>query len=118
MKTILAKKQVMESPITMVNVYFFKEIVSISLPAQMIVIALKIVAIEYKLPNWVLVNLNVSLKSSLKRDIKNVWPNPEAKAIKKPNINRLEFLYTKFIKTIGILWLNDYISIIISERTS
>ena len=115
---MLAKKQVMESPITMANVYFFKEIVSMSLPAQIIVIALKMVAIEYILPNWVLVKLNVSLKSSLKRDIKNVWPNPEANAIKKPNINKLEFLYTKFIKTIGILWLNDYISIIISERTS
>ena len=117
MKTMLAKKQVMESPITMANVYFFKEIVSISLPAQIIVIALKMVAIEYRLPNWVLVKLNVSLKSSLKREIKNVCPNPDANAIKKPNINKFEFLYIKLIKTRGILWLNDYISIIISERT-
>ena len=69
---MLAKKQVMESPITMANVYFFKEIVSMSLPAQIIVTALKMVAIEYRLPNCVLVKLNVSLKSSLKRDIKNV----------------------------------------------
>ena len=101
----------------MAKVYFLRETVSISLPAHIIVNALKIVAIEYRLPNWVLLKLNVSLKSSLKRDIKNVWPNPDANAIKKPNINKLEFLYTKFIKTIGILWLNDYISIIISERT-
>ena len=101
----------------MAKVYFLRETVSISLPAHIIVNALKIVAIEYRLPNWVLLKLNVSLKSSLKREIKNVCPNPDAKAIRKPNINKFEFLYIKLIKTRGILWLNNYISIIISERT-
>ena len=47
-----------------------------SLPAQIMVIALKTVAIEYKLPNSVFVKLKVCLKSLLKREIKNVCPKP------------------------------------------
>ena len=102
----------------MAKVYFLRETVSISLPAHIIVNALKIVAIEYRLPNWVLLKLNVSLKSSLKREIKNVCPNPDANAIRKPNINKFEFLFIKLIKTRGILWFNDYISIIIKKGTT
>ena len=48
------------------------------------VIALKTVAIEYKLPNSVFVKLKVCLKSLLKREIKNVCPKPDEKAIKNP----------------------------------
>ena len=103
LNTTPAKKHVIERPKTIVNVYFLRETVSISLPAHIIVNALKIVAIEYRLPNCVLLRLNVSLKSSLKREIKNVCPNPDANAIKKPNINKFEFLYIKLIKTRGIL---------------
>ena len=55
-----------------------------SLPAQIMVIALKTVAIEYKLPNSVFVKLKVCLKSLLKREIKNVCPKPDEKAIKNP----------------------------------
>ncbi len=35
--------------------------------------------------------------------LKNVCPNPDANAIKKPNINKFEFLFIKLIKTRGIL---------------
>ena len=100
---MLAKKHVIERPNTMAKVYFLRETVSMSLPAHIIVNALKIVAKEYRLPNCVLLKLKTSLKSSLNREIKNVCPNPDANAIKKPNINKLEFLYIKFIKTRGIL---------------
>ena len=53
-----------------------------SLPAQIMVIALSTVAIEYKLPNSVLVRSKVCLKSLLKRDIKNVCQKHDEKAIK------------------------------------
>ena len=43
---MLAKKHVIERPNTMTKVYFLRETVSMSLPAHMIVNALKIVAIE------------------------------------------------------------------------
>ena len=76
----------------MAKVYFLKDTVSISLPAQIIVIALNTVAMEYKLPNSVLVSSKVSLKSWLNNEIKNVWPNPEAKAIKNPKNKRFIFL--------------------------
>ena len=76
----------------MAKVYFLKDTVSINLPAQIIVIALSTVAMEYKLPNSVLVSLNVSLKSWLNNEIKNVWPNPDAKAIKNPKNKRFKFL--------------------------
>ena len=46
LKTILAKKHVIERPNTIAKVYFFSETVSMSLPAHIIVNALKIVAIE------------------------------------------------------------------------
>ena len=76
----------------MAKVYFLKDTVSISVPAQIIVIALNTVAMEYKLPNSVLVSSKVSLKSWLNNEIKNVWPNPEAKAIKNPKNKRFIFL--------------------------
>ena len=76
----------------MAKVYFLKDTVSISLPAQIIVIALNTVAMEYKLPNSVLVSSKVSLKSWLNNEIKNVWPNPDAKAIKNPKNKRFIFL--------------------------
>ena len=76
----------------MAKVYFLKDTVSISLPAQIIVIALSTVAMEYKLPNSVLVSSKVSLKSWLNNEIKNVWPNPDAKAIKNPKNKRFIFL--------------------------
>ena len=74
------------------KVYFLKDTVSINLPAQIIVIALSTVATEYKLPNWVLVSSKVFLKSWLNNEIKNVWPNPDAKAIKNPKNKRFKFL--------------------------
>ena len=76
----------------MAKVYFLKDTVSISLPAQIIVIALSTVAMEYKLPNSVLVSSKVSLKSWLNNEIKNVWPNPDAKDIKNPKNKRFKFL--------------------------
>ncbi len=79
-------------PKTITIVYLFKDTVSMSLPAQIIVTALRTVAIEYKLPNSVLDKLNVCLKSLLKREIKNVCPNPDEKAIKKPKNSRCIFL--------------------------
>ena len=92
LKTKLAIKQVIAKPITMVSVYFLRETVSINLPAQIIVIALKTVAIEYKLPNCVFVRSKVPLKSWLKREIKKVCPKPEENAIKKPKNKRWIFL--------------------------
>mgnify|MGYP003334951610 CR=1 FL=1 len=51
----------------------------------MIVMALITVAIEYKLPNSVLVRSKVFLKSLLNKEIKNVCPKPDEKAIRNPH---------------------------------
>ena len=88
LNTILAIKQVKASPKTITSVYFFKDTVSMSLPAQMIVMALITVAIEYKLPNSVLVRSKVFLKSLLNKEIKNVCPKPDEKAIRNPKKSR------------------------------
>ena len=88
LNTILAIKQVKASPKTITSVYFFKDTVSMSLPAHMIVMALITVAIEYKLPNSVLVRSKVCLKSLLNKEIKNVCPKPDEKAIKNPKKSR------------------------------
>ena len=100
---MLAIKQARAKPITITSVYFFKDIVSISLPAHIIVIALITVAIEYRLPNSVLVRLKACLKSLLNKEIKNVCPGPEQRAIKNPNKSKLKFLRIKLIKINRIL---------------
>ena len=84
----LAIKQVNASPKTITSVYFFKDTVSMSLPAHIIVMALITVAIEYKLPNSELVRSNVCLKSLLNKEIKNVCPKPDENAIKNPKKSR------------------------------
>ena len=76
------------SPKTITSVYFFKDTVSMSLPAHIIVIALITVAIEYKLPNSALVRSKVCLKSLLNKEIKNVCPKPDEKAIRNPKKSR------------------------------
>ena len=85
---ILAIKQLKASPKTITRVYFFNDTVSMSLPAHIMVIALITVAIEYKLPNSVLVRSKVCLKTLLNKEIKNVCPKPDEKAIKNPKKSR------------------------------
>ncbi len=75
----------------MAKVYFLKDTVSISLPAQIIVIALSTVAMEYKLPNSVLVSSKVSLKSWLNNEIKNVYQIQMQKLSKIQRIKDLNF---------------------------